>query len=500
MPNEPKLWRCSVCGYIHQGPAPPEVCPICGMDKSAFEPFTRQERPAAKAAPRTWRCLNCSHVHEGPEPPDPCPVCGAAADRFEAVREAAATAPRADAPMRVVIVGAGIAGLSAAESLREASPESEITLVSREPELPYYRLNLTRYVAGEIGDDDLPIHPESWYAERDLKLLRGDEVTAVSADNDTAELRSGEKLEFERLLLTIGAHPFIPPLPGAALPGVTALRTIEDARRIMDIATDGAKCVCIGGGVLGMETAGALAKRGADVTLLESHEWPMPRQLNRAAGEMLARHVDGMGIRLITQARSSEIVGDERARAVALEDGSSLPADLVVIATGVRTNSYLARLAGLEVNRGVIVDNHLRSSRPSVLAAGDVAEYRGMVYGVWGPSQYQGRIAGMNAAGLAAEFGGVPRSNTLKVLGLDLFSIGLTTAEDGSYRAVEERGDDHYTRFVFHDGHMVGAILLGRNAHVPAVKKAVEQKVDFTPILPRRPSAADVLEHVDEVG
>jgi nitrite reductase (NADH) large subunit len=243
-----------------------------------------------------------------------------------------------------------------------------------------------------------------------------------------------------------------------------------------------------------METAGALANRGGHVTLLEGHEWPMPRQLNRAAGERLARHVEEMKITLRTHARAEEVVGDERVRAVALEDGTSLPADLVVIATGIRTNSYLARMAGLEVNSGVVVDNRLHSSHPSILAAGDVAEHRGTVYGIWGPSQFQGKIAGLNAAGVSTEFGGVPRSNTLKVLGLDLFSIGATTAEDGSYRTFEDEQGGAYFRFVFHDGHLAGAILLGDTSLMPAVKQAVEQRTEFGALLARRPEVKDLLE------
>jgi len=281
---------------------------------------------------------------------------------------------------------------------------------------------------------------------------------------------------------------------------VTSLRTVEDARCILGALGDGVRCVCVGGGLLGLETAGALARRGADVTLLEGHEWLMPRQLNRTAGERLARHVDQMGIGLRTRARTKEIVGDERVAGVMLEDGATVPADLVVIATGVRPNSHLARRAGLEVSKGVVVDNHLVSSHPNVLAAGDVAEHRGALYGTWGPSQFQGNIAGLSAAGVAAEFGGIPRSNTLKVLGLDLLSIGQVRPEDGSFDVIEAETDPRYLRFVFHDGRLVGAILLGDTSIAGPLKKAIEGGADFSGLLRQHPTARDVAEHLGELS
>jgi nitrite reductase (NADH) large subunit len=256
--------------------------------------------------------------------------------------------------------------------------------------------------------------------------------------------------------------------------------------------------VCIGGGLLGLETAGAIARRGAEVTLLEGHGWLLPRQLNQKAGEILELHVSGAGITIRKHARTAEILGDERVRGVLLEDDTTLPADMVVVATGIRPNSYLARLAGLEVNSGVIVDNHLASSHPDVFAAGDVAEHRGIVYGIWGPSRYQGSIAGMNAVSIGAEFGGIPRSNTLKVLGFDLFSVGQIEPEDASFEVVEEASAGNYFRFIFRDNRLIGTILLGDTALTAQTKAAVEQKTDFSKLLRQRPTVPDIMNALKE--
>ncbi|HET6429731.1 MAG TPA: FAD-dependent oxidoreductase [Phycisphaerae bacterium] len=492
----PKAWRCTVCGYVHRGAEPPDWCPVCGAAKSEFEPHAEPAAPAAAPAPARRQCLNCNYVHEGPTPPDECPVCGAPGDRFRPLAEQPAAPGAAGEAIEVVIVGAGIAGVSAAEAVRSASPDAKITLISKEQALPYYRLNLTRYLAGEIGPDDLPIHPESWYADHRVELLHEAEVAAVAPDAQTVALRDGREIPFGKLILTIGAHPFIPPFPGSQREGVSSLRTADDAGAILARLRPGMACVCIGGGLLGMETAGALARRGAEVTLLEGHDWPMPRQLNRKAGDLLAAHVGGIGIKLRTNARTKEIVGDEAVAGVLLEDGDTVSADLVVIATGVRPNSHLARRAGLAVHHGVVVDNYLVSSHPNVLAAGDVAEHNGALYGTWGPSQYQGNIAGRNAAGAGVEFGGIPRSNTLKVLGLDLLSIGQFEPEDGSFDVIEEQSGGRYYRFVFHDGRLVGSILLGDTSLSAPLRMAIETGTDLSGLLRRRPTADTVAEHL----
>lgn len=493
--SDAKAWRCAICGYVHTGQTPPEMCPICGAPAEVFELQTAAPQPAKLPAATQWRCLNCTYVHDGAEPPATCPICGAAAEAFEPLTQTAGPGIGLAGAGKVVIVGAGIAGLAAAEALRNASPDVTITLISKEPTLPYYRLNLTRFLAGEIDEQRLPVKPAEWFEHQRIEFLRETEVTQILPEKKTVTLGPDDRRPYDKLILTAGAHPFIPPIPGANREGVTSLRTLANAQQILGAGVAGKHVVCIGGGLLGLETAGALARRGAEVTLLEGYGWLLPRQLNEPAGRVLAECVKASGVKLLTQARTQEILGDERVRSVQLEDGRVLPADLVVVATGVRPNSYLARLAGLEVNKGIVVDNRLVTSAPDVLAAGDVAEHRGVLYGTWAPSEYQGNIAGMNALGAAVEFGGIPRSNALKVLETELFSIGQIQPEDASYQAIDQAGDEGYFRFVFRDSHLVGAILLGDATFAPKVKKAVESQTDFSELLSRHPAGPDVIEH-----
>lgn len=474
-------WRCAVCGYVHRGAEAPEFCPICGADRAEFEPRL-EEKPAHVSAPPTaWRCLNCSYVHAGVQPPEECPVCAAPAQRFEP-RTDTATAETATGGrgLRILIVGGGVAGVSAAESARQAAPEAEISIVSREAGLPYYRLNLTRFLAGELDGGALCIHPETWYAEQRLTLLGQAEVSRLLLDEHRVRLAGGDELPFDKLILAAGAHPFVPPVPGSELAGVTTLRSLADAHALVARVGSGRRCVCIGGGLLGLETAGALAQRGAAVTLLEGHDWLMPRQLNRRAGEILGHHVEALGITLRRAARTAELLGrGAEVRGVRLADETELPADLVVIATGVRPNSALARAARLEVDKGVVVDSHLRTSHPDVFAAGDVAEHNGMLYGAWSAAQFQGAIAGMNAAGLQREFGGLPRANALKVLGLDVLSIGEIEPRDGSFAVIEQEQGAAFTRFVVQDGVLVGAVFVGDATAGPAARRAIETRSDL---------------------
>jgi len=465
-------WCCTVCGYVHLGSIPPACCPVCGATPDLFE----QADPlpsSAGSAPRNWRCITCDYLHAGDSPPGCCPICAAGADRFEPVAEPARISADRAVSGDIVVVGGGIAGLSAAEAARNAAPEASVTLICLENDLPYYRLNLTRYLAGEIPVGDLPVHPESWYAAQRITILTGAEVTGIDRTARTVSLQGHPPVRYDRLVLAMGAHSSMPPVPGADLRHVFTLRTCSDAETILEQSRPGVRCVIVGGGVLGLEVAAALARRALQVTVVEGFDWLLPRQLNRAAGERIAREVRALGIGLVCSVRISRLDGRDQVEGVILESGDPLPADLVILAAGIRSNTYLARLAGLDVNSGVVVDQHLRTSDPDIFAAGDLAEHQGTVYGTWAPAQFQGTIAGMNAAGGDAVFAGIPRSHGIKVLGVDLFSIGVVHPDDASYLVFEEDGD-RYRQYIFRDSRLVGAILLGDTALAPVLKKLIE--------------------------
>jgi nitrite reductase (NADH) large subunit len=464
---------------------------VCGADRADFGPHEEAAAGAAKPLPGgRWQCLACNAIVSAEAPPAHCPVCGATAENFEA---AGVPEVHGSGANRIVVIGAGIAGVSAAEAARQAAPEARVTLVSRETALPYYRLNLTRYLAGDIGLSELPIHPESWYAQNRIVLELGADIHQADLTASATTATDGRTFPYERLVLAQGSHPFVPPLEGNTLQGVFTLRTAADAEELLAAVRKAGQVVCIGGGVLGLETAGALARQGAEVTLLESHEWLMPRQLNRRAAARLESALAALGITLRREARTAAITGDAGVvHGVRLVDGTFLRAGVVVITTGVRPNTSLARRLGLDVATGIVVDNRMRTSHPAIYAAGDVAEHNGVLYGLWGASLTQGAIAGVNAAGADMAFSGIPRASVLKVLGLDVVSIGQFQPQDGSWVVIDGEDEEHYRHFVFHDGVMTGAILIGDGQLGPAVRKAIESRHNVAALLRQNVTADDV--------
>ena len=469
-------WKCGVCGYVHSGSTPPESCPICGAEQQHFSPLIiRTGAPVSDPVGSSWQCSICDHIAPGKIPPDTCPVCSATKGLFHPYLAAPAPAPQAAQDVRrIVILGAGIAGLTAAEEARRQAPAVEITLISRELSLPYYRLNLTRFLAGEVTEGDLIIHHQDWFASQKIDFLAG-EATEIDRKQRCVTLGNGMRLGYDRLILANGAHPFIPPIPGSTRDGVMVLRNLGHAREIISRLRPGARVTCLGGGLLGLECAGALLRRGAEVTVLEGFDWLLPRQLPPAAAALLSAHLQKLQMTIECGVKVKEFTGDEAVRGVLLEDGREFAADLVILAAGVRPNSHLARQCGLKARQGVLVDDRLLTSDPYILAAGDVTEHQGRVYGIWPASYAQGLVAGANAAGSAAEFPGLPMTNRIKVLDVDLFSIGEFQAGDASLRLLEVSSDGNYRGLACRDGQAVGGVLYGDMSLVEPVREGVEQ-------------------------
>jgi len=402
-----------------------------------------------------------------------------------------------------LIVGGGIAGVSAAEAIHKAAPSADITLISEEPSLPYFRMSLTRYLAGEINRDQLDLHKEGWYLENHVNIAVSARVKDIDSNQKLVTLNDGRIFQYEKLILANGASPFVPPIPGKDLEGVMTLRSLEDAERIIQIFDHPANVVCIGGGLLGLEIAGAIAKHGLKVTVLEALDWLLPRQLGQEAAELLRRQIETMGISVIVPAKTSALVGEGKVEGVEITGNTSeaepvvcIPAELVLISAGVRPNLDLAKMAGVEVGRGVLVNEHMQTSNPDIYAAGDVCEFHGICYGLWVPAKKQGEVAGRHAAGQPADFAGDPPSAKLKVLGIDLFSIGQFAPTEEGDKLVAARQDDTYISLLFRNGILIGANLLGETGLDSKVKKAIEAKTDFSSVLKDLVTLEEVVTHL----
>jgi len=478
-------WICNVCGYEHEGDAPPDECPVCGAGADEFDrveeikpPSTRKSGSEAISAPACWRCALCDRDLAGA--PASCPQCGA--------RTAALASPTAAIPVRsdgrrYVVVGGGVAGWTAAERIRSIDPKTLLTIVTREPCLPYFRLSLTRYLGGEIEASSLLAHARSWWDERGIDVLLDADVLAVDRDRHEVVTNRGS-LGYDRLVAANGARAFMPSLKNAMVVGVTALRTLADARFVANQASRKGSIAVVGGGILGLETAFALAGKGCRVTVVEGSNQLLPRQLDPKAAAMLQSHLEKKQIRFVLGDMPTEVVGDETARALKLASGTEVETDVIIVSAGVRPNTMLWQKAGLRVERGVVVDDSLATSDADIFAAGDVAEHKSMLYGIWPAAMEMGRIAGANAAGAVESFPGLPMSHTLKVVDLDVFSIGATRAERDSMleitRAIEPPS---YAKLVLDNGVVSGAILMGDTTLSTPVKNWIRDKRDLSAML-----------------
>ncbi len=406
--------------------------------------------------------------------------------------------------MKHVIVGNGVAGFTAAQAIARADPSAEVHVLSAEPH-PYYRRPLLwEFIAGQIAQDALIFRPAAWYAERGIRLHLGVRATALDLAAHRLVLADGSRVEYDRLLLATGGRSFIPPCEGVDKEGVFTLRTLEDALAIKAYALPlspplgGRKggAVVVGGGLLGLETARALRTAGLDVTVVEFFPHLLPRQLDAEGAEVLQSLLEAQGLQVITGGETEAILGDGRADGIRLKacpergrnvrrrrDGRTVPGELVLFSTGIRSELTLAQAAGLEVNRGIFVDDHLRTSAPDVFAAGDAAEFEGRVYGIIPAAVEQARVAAANmvAPGSAVYDGTLP-TTTLKVAGAELASLGECVVEGDEYNALRhvDLPAGHYRKFVLRDGRIVGAILLNDKQRVRPVTQLIEQEVDVS--------------------
>ena len=382
--------------------------------------------------------------------------------------------------MRFVIIGNGVAGVTAAKALAEGGSGAEVEVYTREAYHYYPRPRLQELLAGQMEIDDVYFRQPAWYEERGIAVHLGTEVKEIDAAGKRIILVGGESVDYDKLLVATGGHPFIPPIKGVDKQGVYALRTLEDAKAIRERAMGAERAVVVGGGLLGLEAARALRALGIGVTVLEMAPFLLPRQLDAEGGGLLRELIGAMGIDVVVGAATQAVVGEEWATGVEMKDGERIDGDLIIISAGIRSSVDLARSAGLEVKRGVVVDEHLQTSAEDIYAAGDVAEFEGRVYGIIPAALEQARAAALNMLGEKTDYKGTIFSNTLNVVGIDCASIGTVHPEGEGYEELRSIRAGVYKKLVLEDGHLVGAILLGDTKDVAPISRLIRQKADVS--------------------
>lgn len=364
---------------------------------------------------------------------------------------------------RLVVVGAGMAGLKLLEELKTRCPgRYNVTVVGAEPEPAYNRVLLSSLLAGEATDEDLALKERAWYGANGYRLFTGAEAREIDREAKRVTLRDGRVVAYDKLVLATGSEPVRLPLPGAHLPQVLTFRDRCDAMKMTALSKPGARAVVIGGGLLGLEAAYGLVKLGCSVTVVHLADRLMDRQLDAAGAATLKRALEAKGVAFALGAQSETILGETRVEGLRLASGEVLPADMIIMACGVRPNSTLGRTAGLEAKRGLLVDDAMTTSDQHVFAIGECAEHRGVVYGLVAPAYEHAKTLAAHLAGDAEPYAGSLLSTNLKVSGVAVFSAGLIEAErECETVLLADPGHGHYRKFLVRDDRLVGAILVG---------------------------------------
>jgi nitrite reductase (NADH) large subunit len=382
--------------------------------------------------------------------------------------------------MKAVVVGNGLAGTIAAKTLRELDDDIEIVVFAEESHPYYPRPNLIEFLSGTLPREKLGAFPEEWNVRQRIDVHLGEKVVAIEPSSRTARTSAHRESLYDVLLLAPGARAAVPPIKGTDKEGVFLWRTLDDALSILGYLAAHPRVAVVGGGLLGLETARALRARGADVLVVEVFDRLLPRQLDGEGASILRSQIEKTGIAVRCGTVVEEIFGGDAVAGLRFKDGDRIETDMVVISAGVTPDTALAQSAGLDVRRGVVVDDRMRTSIPGIFAAGDVAEHKGRCYGIIPASFEQARAAAHNMLGRDKSYEGTIPSNTLKVVGIHLLSAGDALSEAGGDEVLVRRDPEEglYLKLVLRDGRLRGAIWMGKKRGMGEIARLVSAGAD----------------------
>ena len=384
---------------------------------------------------------------------------------------------------RLVVVGNGMASLRFLERLTERAPgRFDVTVVGAEPVAAYNRVLLSSLLGGEVDEAACGFRPLDWYEEHGIRLITGAPVTEIDRSTGIATVGTAHVLPFDRLVLAVGSLPIRLPKPGMDLPGVITFRDLADVAAIRKAAVTGARAIVIGGGLLGLEAAVGLARLGVDTTLLHVMDRVMERQLDHTAARLVRTAMEERGVRVILSADTARVEGEGRVERLILADGTVLPAELVVMSVGIRPSTALAQSCGLEIGRGIKVDDRMTTSDARIHALGECAEHRGMVYGLVEPAYEQAEVLSRCLLGEDAAYPGTALSTSLKVSGLPVFSAGVVdTPENAEAVVMHDAEAGLYRKLTIVDGRLAGAVFVGDISEQARCKDLIRTGLPLAP-------------------
>jgi nitrite reductase (NADH) large subunit len=368
--------------------------------------------------------------------------------------------------------------------MESAPGRHQVIIFNAEPRVNYDRIMLSPVLSGEKRFEDIVIHDDGWYERHGVTLKKSCKAVAIDRAAKTVTGADGSVVGYDKLVIATGSSPFIIPVPGKDLPGVVSYRDLDDVEAMLAAAKTKRHAVVIGGGLLGLEAAAGLNRQGMQVTVVHLMPTLMERQLDPTAGGLLAEALAGRGIEVITGANTKAILGGDHVTGVELADGRVLPADLVVMAVGIRPNAALAKEAGLTVNRGIVTDAQMRTSDRSIFALGECAEAEGQVFGLVAPLYDMAEVlAAVLCGDRKARFQPVVTATRLKVTGINLYSAGdFAGGEDREEIVLRDEAAGIYKRLVLKDEKIIGTVLYGETGDGPWFFDMLRQEADTRPL------------------
>lgn len=426
---------------------------------------------------KKWRCTVCDELFDYDKKPAVCPVCGVGQELFELV-EVEVSENSIEKEIDVVIVGGGVAAVNVADTVSTMNKKARITIISKEKYLPYYRTRLTELIDNDIPMERMEIKKQSWYDERNIKLLLGEEVTSILSGEKAIIISNGEKIKYDSLVIASGARCFIPPFENKELKNVRVIRELSETYEVIETAKKCKKAVVIGGGVLGLEAAWGIKNLGVDVTVLEVMPRVLPRQLDEKGSSMLEKLIKDSGVNILTGVEIKGFSGNESVEKVVLKNGEELDAELVIISAGICPNKEFAMSSGIAVNRGIVVNEKMETSLEDVYACGDIAEFNGRIIGLWQVAMEQGKIVGANICGEERIYTEQIQPLSFEGMNTQLLSIGEIKCAADCKEVVEDYNSvrDTYKKFFLTNDVLKGAILIGDISKSVAIIKGIREE------------------------
>ncbi len=410
----------------------------------------------------------------------------------------------------IIIIGGGVAAFNAIKSIREIDSEVIVHLIQNEPIYPYYRTRLTKSLFEDLDPDRISLQKKEWYDNNNVILHLGKEVMCVDTEKSTVSLDDGCHLNYTKLLLANGASNFKPNIDGIDKENVYTIRKFEDIQAIKSESEDKRIILHIGGGIQNLEAAWAFSSHDKDVIIVEFMDRLMPRQLDTRASEILLNAVTSYNTKVLLSSEVITIKGDEKVKAVVTKNRNtsvgtnaeqSIECDMVIYSVGIRPNIKICDNTSIQINKGVIVDDHMRTNLDNIYAAGDITEYDGRVGGLWPIAIEQGKTSGYNLVGKDVSYTGILPVTTMNAFNLNIFSIGTIDETSATLTLIDDPGDNStYKRVFIKDNTIIGAIVIGDIKNNNLLKKFVTEKYDISGLDLSKTSVNELLEQLKSMS